>query len=68
MHAVFGDCARAQGVVEVTARGAGFQIVNQDTRTAHEAWDNLVLVRIVGSDSGDEAAFEIQVFGQEGRL
>ena len=68
MHAVFGDCARAQGVVEVAARGAGFQIINQDARTAHEAWGNLVLLRIVGSDGGDEAAFEIQVFGQNGRL
>ena len=55
-------------MVEVTARGAGFQIINEDARTTHEAWGNLVLLRIVGSDGGDEAAFEIQVFGQNGRL
>ena len=68
MHAVFGDRARAQGVVEVAARGTGFQIINEDARTTHEARGNLVLLRIVGSNGGDEAAFEIQVFGQYGRL
>ena len=51
--------------MEVTARGAGVEIVDEDAGSPHELWRNLLLLGIVSTDGCNEATLEIHVGGQD---
>src|SRR5262249_18628930 len=55
----------AQRVVEIAAGSASLNVIHQDASTAHEGRSNLVLLRIVGADGGNEASPQVQIVGQD---
>src|SRR4029078_13014011 len=68
MNAFLGEHARAQSVVQLSARCAGFEIVEQDACTTHEAWGNLVLHRIVSTHGRDETTGQVQIVCEDWRI
>jgi len=64
---VFRDHSCPQRMVEITARGAGFNVIDQNACATHERGGYLMFFGIVGADGGNEASPKIQVFGQHGQ-
>ena len=58
MDLVFRDHLRPQRMVEITARSAGFKVIDQNARTTHERGGYLLFFGIVGADGGNEASLE----------
>src|SRR5215471_4840378 len=56
MDLVFRHGAGAQRMVEIAAGRTSLEVVHQNASTAHERRSDLVLLRIVGADGGNEAS------------
>src|SRR5262245_59310712 len=59
---------RAERVIEIAAGGTSLDVIHQDTSTAHQGRSNLVLLRIVGADGGNEASAQVHIVGQDRRF
>src|SRR5262249_18966486 len=68
MHLVLREDSLSQRVIEVTARGACFDVIHQNACSAHKRWSNLVLLGIVRSHRRDEASSQTHVICQDGRI
>src|SRR5262245_57005540 len=68
MHLVLREDPLPQRVVEVTARGACFEVIHQNARSTHERRSNLVLLGIVRTHRCDEASPQIHLICQDGRI